>query len=236
MSGQPLQPELAVLFEDPHLLVLNKPAPLLTQAPEGIPNLEAFAKVYIKAKYAKPGGVYLGVPHRLDRPVSGVVVFARNTKAAQRLQLQFESRTVAKTYWAWVEGTGIPDEGTWENWLRKVPDEPRAEEVALGSAGAKLARLSYRVLNVRNGFTQLELKPQTGRMHQLRIQCSLRGHPVVGDTLYGSSVPFGPTTDDPKEKVIALHARELSLEHPFRKDRLTFTAPPPESWSKFGDA
>ncbi len=235
MSGQPLQPDLAVLFEDSHLLVLNKPAPLLTQAPPGIPNLEAFAKAYIKAKYAKPAGVYLGVPHRLDRPVSGVVVFARNTKAARRLQEQFEGRTVAKTYWAWVEGTGLPEQGAWENWLRKVPDEPRAEEVIEGSEGAKLARLSYRVLKVRNGFTHLELKPETGRMHQLRIQCSLRGHPVIGDALYGGTVSFGPATNDPKEKVIALHARELSLEHPFRNDRLTFTAPPPESWSIFGE-
>src|SRR5436190_4068237 len=109
-----------ILFDDPHLLVVNKPAPLLTQAPEGIPSLEALAKAYIKEKYAKPAGVYLGIPHRLDRPVSGVLLFARNTKAARHLAQQFQNRTVEKVYWAAVQGEVRPAEGEWEDWLIKL--------------------------------------------------------------------------------------------------------------------
>src|SRR5579885_1391092 len=104
ISASPLLPlSPSVLFEDPHLIAVNKPAPLLTQAPPGVPSLEALVKAYVKAKYAKPAGVYLGIPHRLDRPVSGVVVFARNTKAAQRVHAQFAGHRVRKVYWAAVE-------------------------------------------------------------------------------------------------------------------------------------
>src|SRR4051794_549680 len=114
-------PALTVLYEDNHCLAVAKPAPLLTQGPPGVPSLEALVKAYLKEKYAKPGRVYLGVPHRLDRPVSGVVVFARNTKAAQRLAEQFRERQVRKVYWALVErdaaGSPPPEEGLWEDWL-----------------------------------------------------------------------------------------------------------------------
>src|SRR5438876_7794609 len=114
-----------VLFEDHHLIAVNKPAPLMTQAPAGVPSLEAMVKAYLKEKYAKPAGVYLGVPHRLDRPVSGVVIFARNTKAAQRVHAQFHDRTVKKVYWAAVEGTVSPASGVWGDWIRKVDAEAR---------------------------------------------------------------------------------------------------------------
>src|SRR5919201_6519628 len=114
-----------ILYEDHHLLVVNKPAPLLTQAPPGVPSLEAMAKSYIKEKYAKPAGVYLGIPHRLDRPVSGVVVFARNTKAAQRVHAQFAEHAVRKVYWAAVEGDVTPEVGVWEDWVRKVAAQSR---------------------------------------------------------------------------------------------------------------
>ena len=130
-----------ILFEDHHLIAVDKPAPLLTQAPAGIPNLETFVKDYIKVKYAKPAGVYLGVPHRLDRPVSGAVVFARNTKAARRVHAQFEERRVRKIYWACVGGTVTPDVGAWEDWLRKIPDEARVERTAEGEPEAKRAML-----------------------------------------------------------------------------------------------
>src|SRR6478736_8619960 len=109
-----------VLFEDHHLIAVCKPAPLLTQAPAGVPSLESLVKAHIKTKYAKPAGVYLGVPHRLDRPVSGVVCFARNTKAAQRVHAQFAEHKVRKVYWALVEGTVAPVEGVWDDWVRKV--------------------------------------------------------------------------------------------------------------------
>src|SRR5947207_14333328 len=113
---------LEILYEDNHCLAVNKPAPLLTQAPPGIPSLEALAKEHLTERYAKTGKVYLGVPHRLDRPVTGVLLLARTSKAAQRLAEQFQNRQVRKTYWGAVQGTVAPAQGVWEDWLRKVPD------------------------------------------------------------------------------------------------------------------
>src|ERR671935_3102309 len=118
--SQPLE----ILFEDNHCLAVNKPAPLLTQGvPPGIATLESLVKDYLKERYHKAGNVYLGIPHRLDRPVSGVVLFARNTKAARRRAEQFQRRQVHKVYWAAVEGDVQPGEGTWEDWLLKVAEE-----------------------------------------------------------------------------------------------------------------
>src|SRR5262245_62150468 len=114
-----------ILFEDNHVLVINKPAPLLTQAPPAVPSLEAIAKAYIKQKFGKAGNVYLGIPHRLDRPVSGVIVFARSTKAAQRIHSQFQQHVVTKVYWAAVEGTVAPEVGVWDDWIRKIATEAR---------------------------------------------------------------------------------------------------------------
>jgi 23S rRNA pseudouridine1911/1915/1917 synthase len=222
----------SVLFEDHHLIVVNKPAPLLTQAPPGVPSLEAAVKGYIKAKYHKPAGVYLGVPHRLDRPVSGVVLFARNTKAAQRVHAQFADHRVRKVYWAMVEGEVTPDAGTWDDWVRKLPEEARTVQAAAGEPGAKLATLGYRVLKRLDGGTLLELAPLTGRMHQLRVQCAWRAHPVFGDSTYATPRPFGPPAELPRDRVIALHARELTVEHPFTKQPLTVTAPLPAYWGE----
>lgn len=219
-----------ILFEDHHLLVVNKPAPLLTQAPPGVPSLEAMAKAYVKEKYAKPAGVYLGIPHRLDRPVSGVVVFARNTKAAQRIHAQFAGHHVRKVYWAAVEGDVSPDAGVWDDWVRKIAEEARVVRAAEGEPGAKLAMLEYRVLDRFAGGTRVELAPLTGRMHQLRVQAAWRGHPVFGDTAYGSTRLFGPAAEQPRDQVIALHARRLTLTHPFTKQELTFEAPLPSYW------
>ncbi|MFO0823829.1 MAG: RluA family pseudouridine synthase [Gemmataceae bacterium] len=221
---------LTVLFEDHHLLVVNKPAPLLTQAPEGIPNLEVMAKAYIKQKYTKPAGVYLAVPHRLDRPVSGVVCFARNTKAAQRVHQQFEEHHVRKVYWALVEGEVKPEAGVWDNWLKKTPEVARVEQAQQGEPGAKLATLEFRVLQRFPDHTLLELSPLTGRMHQLRVQSAWRGHPVLGDDMYGSTRAFGPTAELLRDRVIALHARSLTISHPFTKQQLTFVAPLPTYW------
>src|SRR6516164_4799059 len=126
-----MEPGLVILFEDNHCLAVAKPAPLLTQGvPPGIPTLESMVKAYLKAKYHKPGNVYLGIPHRLDRPVSGVVLFARNTKAARRLAEQFQQRQVRKVYWAVVEGIVEPEVGTWDDWLLKVAEESRSERVS----------------------------------------------------------------------------------------------------------
>ncbi len=243
----------AILYEDPHLLAVNKFAPLLTQAPAGIPSLESLVKAYIKERYAKPAGVYLGIPHRLDRPVSGVVVFARNTKAAQRVHLQFQERQAKKIYWAIVEGDVQGDAGVWDDWLRKIAEESRTVKAEEGEDGAKRATLEYRVLKrgvfsepeasatgtaktvadadgSERSSTLLELRPATGRMHQLRVQAALRGHPILGDTIYGSTVPFGLEAELPRDRVIALHARQLTIEHPFTKSELVFVAKLPAYW------
>jgi 23S rRNA pseudouridine1911/1915/1917 synthase len=221
---------LDILFEDHHLIVVNKPAPLLTQAPPHLPSLEAMVKSYIKDKYSKPAGVYLGVPHRLDRPVSGVVCFTRNTKASQRVHAQFEARTVRKVYWAIARGGPADDSGVWSDWLRKVPEESRTVPSSPEEPGAKSAILRFRVLERGVDSCLLELQPETGRMHQLRVQCALRGHPIRGDAIYGDGEPFGPIPAEPRDRTIALHARLLELEHPFRKERLSFVAGVPESW------
>jgi 23S rRNA pseudouridine1911/1915/1917 synthase len=230
MSAQPL-----ILFEDNHCLALAKPAGLLTQGvPAGLPTLEAWAKAYLKERYHKPGNVYLGIPHRLDRPVSGVVLFARNTKAARRLAEQFQQRRVTKVYWAAVEGVIEPAEGTWEDWLRKLPEEARAERAQAGDAGARHAVLTYRRLQLCQGGSLMEFRPLTGRMHQIRLQAAVRGWPVQGDVLYGARLPFGPPAELPRDRLIALHGRSLTFLHPIRFEPVTVTAPLPATWAALG--
>jgi 23S rRNA pseudouridine1911/1915/1917 synthase len=221
---------LQVLLEDNHCLAVAKPAPLLTQAPPGVPSLEAMAKAYLRERYGKSGRVYLGVPHRLDRPVSGVMLFARSSKAARRLAEQFHDRRVTKVYWAAVEGDVQPTAGTWDDWIRKVPDEPRAERADSAAPGAQHATLHYRRLGACAGGALLELRPTTGRMHQLRLQAALHGHPVRGDGLYGATLAFGPTAELPRDRIIALHARALTFLHPIRYEPITVEAPLPETW------
>src|SRR5438105_7999624 len=134
-----------VLFEDNHCVAVAKPAGLLTQGvPPGIVTLESLVKDYLRQRYGKSGRVYLGIPHRLDRPVSGVVLFARQTKSAQRLAEQFQRRRVAKVYWAVVEGAVEPAEGTWEDWLLKQRDEARSAVATADTKGAKVAVTHYR--------------------------------------------------------------------------------------------
>ena len=219
-----------VLFEDHHLIVVNKPAGLLTQAPASVPSLEAMVKESIRVRYAKPGGVYLSVPHRLDRPVSGVIAFARNTKAGQRLQAQFEARTVRKVYWAIVAGIPSASPFEWTDWLRKVPDVAHVEVTEAEAIGAKQAVLTGQLRSVMEQNCFLELEPKTGRMHQLRVQCASHGHPILGDRQYGSVVPFGPTVELDRDRWIALHARMLEIDHPFTRQRLSFTAPLSDAW------
>ncbi|MGF1578063.1 MAG: RluA family pseudouridine synthase [Gemmataceae bacterium] len=226
-----LQPS-QVLLEDNHCLVVNKPGGLLTQgAPAGIPTLEAEVKAYLRDRYDKQGRVYLGVVHRVDRPVSGVVLFTKQTKSTQRLSEQFRNRQVTKLYWAAVEGDVEADAGTWQDWIRKVPNEPRAEVCSEEVQDAKNATLRFRVLARDTGYTLLELEPQTGRYHQIRLQTAVRGHPVLGDELYGAKTTFGPLVDDPRDRIIALHAKSLTFLHPIRYEPVTVEGPVPECWA-----
>lgn len=221
----------SVLFEDNHCLALDKPGGLLTQGlPVGLPTLWAWARDYLRVTYHKTGNVYLGVPHRLDRPVSGVVLFAKSSKAAARLAEQFRDRRVKKTYRALIEGRVEPAEGVWIDWLRKIAEEARGEIVDERADGARRAETAYRVLSVGDGQTLVELSPLTGRMHQLRIQTAARGWPIRGDTLYGAATAFGPPAELARDRLIALHAYQLTFLHPIRYEPLTVTAQLPESF------
>lgn len=220
-----------VLFEDNHCLAVAKPAPLLMQGvPYGPPTLEAWAREYLRTTYAKAGNVYLGVPHRIDRPVSGVVLFARSSKAASRLAEQFRNHQVEKVYWGLVDGEGIPSAGTWEDHLRKVPDQARGEVVGADAVGAKQAITDFRSLGPFAGGSLLDMRPRTGRMHQLRLQAASRGWPIRGDDLYGSVTTFGPPAELQRDRVIALHARSLTFLHPIRFEPITVVADVPDYW------
>jgi 23S rRNA pseudouridine1911/1915/1917 synthase len=214
---------LDVLYEDNHLLVVNKPALLPTMGVAAdAPSLLTAAKEYIGHKYGKPGEVYLGIVSRLDAPVTGVVLMARTSKAAARLSEMFRERDVEKIYWALVEGRVEPPSGTLVHYLRK-DERHRKMHVATASASdAQRAELNYRVLKSVKGNTLLEIELVTGRKHQIRVQLADAGWPVVGDRKYGSrrSFPQG----------IALHSRRLAFEHPVRKTRVEIAAPLPPAW------
>ncbi|MDA1050782.1 MAG: RluA family pseudouridine synthase [Planctomycetota bacterium] len=229
-----MQPDgFDILYEQGPCLVVNKPAGVLTQAPPGIDSLELRIKQFLIDRESKPGKAYLGVPHRLDRLVSGALVVAKHVRAARRLSEQFEGRLVQKTYWAVVEGEVAGEEGKWTDRLRKVPHEARGEVAAADLPDAKRAILSYRVKRRFENKTWLEITLETGRYHQIRVQASAHGFPVVGDALYGATTPFGAPSDDPRDRVIALHARDLAFRHPMTKEDVRVTAPLPATWMVF---
>ena len=220
-------PALHILYEDNHLLVVNKPAGLPTMGtPEGERTLLTVAKDYIKAKYHKPGNVYLGVMSRLDAPVTGIVLLARTSKAAARMTEQFRSRAVEKTYWALVEGVP-PPAGQYVDWLAQDERHRRMSIVNRSHTGGKEARLSFRRLSVHGRMSLIEVELETGRKHQIRLQMSHHGYAVVGDRKYGARLTFPAG--------VALHARVLVVAHPIRGEVLRFEAPLPKSWLKACD-
>jgi len=212
---------LEILHEDNHLLVLNKP-PCIPTVPDasGDESLYDRARADIKQRHEKPGEVFLGVVQRLDRPVSGVIVFARTSKAAARLSESLREKTARKTYWALVEGTPLGDSGTIEHWLHKDEHANRVTIVREGTADAKLAQTRWRVLQKLGAQTWLELEPLTGRAHQLRVACASLRTPILGDLKYGARAALPDAS-------IALHARRLEFVHPTRKEALAFEAPVP---------
>lgn len=189
---------LEILYDEGPCLIVNKPAGLLTQAPRGIDSLEIWVKNFYREREGKEPDqkVYLGVVHRIDRPVTGAIVFARHVRASRKLCTQFADRTVGKVYWAFVEGQVTPDEGTWTDHLHKRHGMAQAEVVDADHAGAKHAILHYRVMSQNEKGSWLEIVLETGRTHQIRIQAASRGHAVVGDSQYGSTIPFGIQHDD----------------------------------------
>ncbi|HUE70493.1 MAG TPA: RluA family pseudouridine synthase [Pirellulaceae bacterium] len=220
---KPAPPSLDVLYEDNHLLVINKPAGLATQG-VGDDEVSAvkLAKEYLKRKYQKPGNVFVGVVSRLDAQVSGVLVLARTSKAAARLSEQFRERQTRKIYWAVVDKPPKQSEATLTDWLKKDEKTQRMVVTTAHAIGAQKARLSYRELKRLAAGTLLEIELETGRKHQIRVQLAYHGTPILGDRKYGSRRPF--------PSGIALHARTLEIAHPVKKETLTFTAPLPKAW------
>jgi 23S rRNA pseudouridine1911/1915/1917 synthase len=223
-----------ILYESPSCLVVNKPAGLATQAPAQFDSLERRLRDWLAARQSEREFIYLGVPHRLDRPVSGAIVFATRRRAAFKLSRQFERREVKKVYWACVEGEVEPAAGTWIDWMRKVYGHPRAEIVSRDQPGAQLAVLHYRTIGRSPFGSCLEIELETGRTHQVRLQAAARGHPILGDAFYGSTVSFGPQHEDERLRAIALHARSLSFVDPASKERVTIEAPLSDAWKKMG--
>jgi 23S rRNA pseudouridine1911/1915/1917 synthase len=225
-----------LLLDDPPVIVVNKPAGLLTLGgkPE-VPTLERMVKEALKGRFQKEGNVYLGIPHRLDRPVSGAILFTRNSKSAARMAEQFEERQVRKVYWAILENEPEESSGVLEHLLRKVPEQARVEVVS-GAAAAegKSARLRYSTIGRTALGPVVEIELETGRMHQIRVQFSAIGCPVVGDRQYGAGTMLSVETEggevDERSVPIGLHARLLSFKHPVRYDEVSVTAPLPEYW------
>jgi 23S rRNA pseudouridine1911/1915/1917 synthase len=217
---------LEILHADNHLLVVRKPA-CVPMVPDesGDESLLEQAKAWVKREYGKPGAVFLGVVHRLDRPVSGVVAFARTSKAAARLTDAFRERRVEKVYWGVVSRAPAHERGELEQWLLKDPEKNRVRVVLPESEGAKRARTRWRVLDTagsgRDYRVRLELVPETGRSHQLRVAAQSLGAPLLGDLKYGAALPLA-------DKSIALHAAELGLPHPIGGELLRFRSPPPD--------
>ena len=208
-----------VLYEDNHLLVVAKPPNLPVQADSsGDEDLLTAMKAYIKQKYGKPGEVYLGLVHRLDRPVGGAMVFARTSKAAARLSEQVRTREMGRTYLAVVRGDP-PKEGALRHFLLKDERTNTSRAVSEGTKGAKEARLTYRVLARREGLSLCEIHLQTGRSHQIRVQFVSSGWPLWGDARYGGGKPG---------EQIALWGCALDLTHPTRKEHLHIACPPPD--------
>lgn len=223
-----------VLYDEGPCLVVAKPAGVLTQAPPSIDSLELRIKSWLQRRRESEESIYLGVPHRLDRPASGAMVFGTTRRATRRLAEQFEARTVEKVYWACLQGQIGGVSGVWVDRIRKVPDEPRAEIVSDEHPEGRSAALRWRRLHSGPWGTLLEIELETGRMHQVRVQAAHRGYPLLGDAMYGSTLPFGPQHADWRLRAIALHARRLAFEHPTTRQRLSLTAPLPSPWMELG--
>ena len=216
-----------ILYEDNHLIALVKPPGLATMGlPRGQETLLTQTKSYIKEKYAKPGEVYLGVVSRLDAPVTGVVLFARTSKAAARLNEQFRQHTVEKIYAALVEGIITPTEAECVDYL--CEDKRYRKVFRTQSGEGKECRLHYRTLQLLNESgnqcSLIEIRLETGRKHQIRLQLSSRGFPILGDVKYGAKFSFPGG--------IALHAWKLTFSHPITKERIELTAPLPQVFTE----
>lgn len=210
-----------ILYEDNHVLVMNKrPGEIVQGDKTGDEPLSETLKAFIAARNSKPGKVFIGVPHRLDRPVSGAVIFAKTSKALERLSGSFREGDAGKIYWALVENAPDPQEGEIRSWLFRNEKQNKSYSSPIPRPGAKEALLRYRLLRPTKNYFLLEVQLLTGRHHQIRCQLSAIGCPIKGDLKYGArrSNPDGS---------ISLHARQITFLHPTRKEPVTVTAPTP---------
>jgi 23S rRNA pseudouridine1911/1915/1917 synthase len=213
---------LQVIYEDNHLIVINKrPGDIVQGDKTGDVPLSEVVKAYLKDKYDKPGAVFLGVVHRLDRPTSGMVIFARTSKALARMNALFKSKEVAKTYWAVVQQEPPRDSGTLVHWMERNTKLNKSIAFEKESGNRKKAILNYKLLKSLDRYHVLEIELETGRHHQIRAQLSALGCPIKGDLKYG----FSRSNPDGS---IHLHARKLEFLHPVRKTPVSLTAPPPD--------
>jgi len=218
-----------VLYEDNHLIAINKRAGDIVQVDEtGDQPLDEKVKVYLAHKYNKPNSAFLGVVHRLDRPVSGVILFAKTSKALERVNAMFKNREVKKTYWAVVRNKPAKPSGTLINWLVKNTQKNVVTAHPNEVVGSQRAELSYRLLAELGGYYLLEVDPLTGRSHQIRVQLATMGCPIVGDNKYG--YPRGS-----RKGSICLHARRLQFLHPVKKEPVNIFAKLPVDgfWERF---
>jgi len=221
--------EKDILYQDNHLISINKRAGDIVQVDEtGDEPLDEKVKRYIAQKYNKPNGAFLGVVHRLDRPVSGVILFAKTSKALERVNELFKSQDIHKTYWAVVRNKPFPESGTLVHWLVKNQQKNVTTAHNKEIAGSQRAQLNYKLIGELNGYYLIEVDPITGRPHQIRVQLSTLGCPIVGDNKYG--YPRGSL-----KKSICLHARYLRFIHPVKKEPVDIFAPLPQDgfWEKF---
>jgi 23S rRNA pseudouridine1911/1915/1917 synthase len=220
---------IKILYEDNHLLVVEKPVNIVSQQDEtGDPDMLTLLKNDIKIRYNKPGEVFLGLVHRLDRPVGGAMVFARTSKAASRLSEQIRTHEFKKAYLAIVHGRPIKQSDQLEHYLWKDERTNTVHVVSPKAEGAKEARLDYCVMGNTDDFSLLRINLHTGRPHQIRVQLSTIGHPLYGDQKYGADV------NKPGQQ-IALWSTEIILTHPTQKEVMTFQCPPPDvlPWNWF---
>lgn len=213
---------LQVLYEDNHIIVVNKRAGDIVQGDKtGDEPLSEIVKSYLKDKYNKPGNVYLGVVHRLDRPTTGIVLFAKTSKALPRLNKLFADKKANKTYWALVKKLPPNPSGTLIHWLRKNPKSNKSTTFIKDSKNSKKAILHYKVVKSLDNYFLLEINLETGRHHQIRCQLAAIGCPIKGDLKYG----FDRSN---KDGSISLHSRQLEFIHPVKNERITIVAPPPQ--------